>query len=212
MSFFKGMFGGGRTYKQSDNRGTYHNNIDIASAYWVQRNVKQKFEPFLLYKFKDEADAVRSLLDIECIRIAEDTEELICTEVLIYGYYPVEGNEFEAVLCGEEMSHHLFVNAKKAFIKNNGIKLNELEPAKDTQSPAKSKTKQISVQNEVKFLKETKQIKMGHTFTYRIYKGQTASSAVSFLEKNPVTENLLYIIVETPEGNYGRDIQGIYKE
>ncbi len=62
---------------------------------------------------------------------------------------------------------------------------------------------------QVKFVNEQTTVKMGHTFRYRMHKGP---SAVAFLEKNPVQENMLYIIVETPEGNYGRDIQGIYKE
>ena len=39
-----------------------------------------------------------------------------------------------------------------------------------------------------------------------------AASAKAFLQQNPVTQNLFYLVVETPEGNYCRDIQGIYTE
>ena len=48
--------------------------------------------------------------------------------------------------------------------------------------------------------------------TYRIYKGPDRVSAEAFLKENPVTRKFYYIIVETPEGNYCRDIQGVYKE
>ncbi|MBN2858382.1 MAG: hypothetical protein JXN63_08270 [Candidatus Delongbacteria bacterium] len=208
MSFLKNIFAKDRSYRQSDNRGTYHNSAEIATAYWVQRNTKQKFEPYLLYKFKDETDAVKALLDSGCVKLAEDTQELICTEVLIYGYYPVENEEYEAILCGEEMSVGLFIKAKKSFLKNNGIKINEKEPDGKEQL----KKKKHGHPELVKFVKEQTRVKMGHTFIYRMHKGPDAASAVAFLEKNPVQENMLYIIVETPEGNYGRDIQGIYKE
>lgn len=53
---------------------------------------------------------------------------------------------------------------------------------------------------------------MGSILTYQIYQGPDAAAAQTFLEQNPVTKSFYYIIVETPEGTYGRDIQGIYKE
>lgn len=37
----------------------------------------------------------------------------------------------------------------------------------------------------------------------------TAAAAKAFLSQNPVTENLVYLIVETPEGCFGRDISGM---
>jgi hypothetical protein len=48
--------------------------------------------------------------------------------------------------------------------------------------------------------------------TYRIHRAPEAQSAKLFLEINPVNEKFYYIVVETPEGNYARDIDGIYKE
>jgi hypothetical protein len=53
---------------------------------------------------------------------------------------------------------------------------------------------------------------MGSTFVYRIHKAPDSASAKAFLEKNSITQKLYYLVVETPEGNYCRDIQGIYRE
>ena len=50
------------------------------------------------------------------------------------------------------------------------------------------------------------------TMTFRVFKAPDAVSAKSFLQKNPVNRIFHYLVVETPEGNYGRDIDGIYKE
>ena len=47
---------------------------------------------------------------------------------------------------------------------------------------------------------------------YRIHRGPSAGAAKAFLQQNPVDQQFHYIVVETPDGNYRRDIQGIYKE
>jgi len=60
--------------------------------------------------------------------------------------------------------------------------------------------------------REDRQQKMGATFVYRVHTAPDAASAKAFLEKNPVPAKLFYLIVETPEGNYCRDVNGIYKE
>lgn len=39
-----------------------------------------------------------------------------------------------------------------------------------------------------------------------------AASARAFLQEYPVTQQLYYLVVETPQGNICRDIQGIYTE
>jgi phage FluMu protein Com len=48
--------------------------------------------------------------------------------------------------------------------------------------------------------------------TYEVYKGTDAESAKTFLLTNRVTKKLYYIIVETPEGNWGMDVKGLYLE
>jgi DNA topoisomerase VI subunit B len=49
-------------------------------------------------------------------------------------------------------------------------------------------------------------------FTYEVYRAPNAATAQDFLKRKAVTQPRYYIVVETPEGNYGRDTDGIYKE
>lgn len=71
---------------------------------------------------------------------------------------------------------------------------------------------------EVKFVRKYSETKTepltGATgiLHYEIYKARTAYAARAFLESKTVDERLHYLVVETPEGNWGRDINGIYKE
>jgi ssDNA-binding Zn-finger/Zn-ribbon topoisomerase 1 len=48
--------------------------------------------------------------------------------------------------------------------------------------------------------------------TYEVYKGTDAESAREFLLGKRVDEAQYYIVVETPEGNWGMDVKGLYLE
>lgn len=201
-----------KVYTEKDNRGTRHDTIEFATGYWIARMTSPHKDPFVLYSFAAEADARQALLELPCIHVAEDTGNLICTEpALIYGYYPTNEGNYEAILCGADLTHDLWAQAKASFIKHGGQPKGqgELEPGLTAASPVKAAKPQPS---KVVFVREDHQYKMGATFTYRIYKAPNAASAMAYLEQNPVTKQLFYIIIETPEGNYCRDIQGIYKE
>lgn len=49
---------------------------------------------------------------------------------------------------------------------------------------------------------------------YEVYRCNTRAVALKFLQSIPTTEipRLFYIIVETPQGNVGKDLQGIFDE
>ena len=48
--------------------------------------------------------------------------------------------------------------------------------------------------------------------TYEIYEAENAEKAKSFLSKKKVLEPNYYIVIETPEGNWGLDKMGIFLE
>jgi predicted Zn-ribbon and HTH transcriptional regulator len=48
--------------------------------------------------------------------------------------------------------------------------------------------------------------------TYEIYKGSDPETAKEFLGKKTVTQGMYYILVETADGNWGKDKDGIYLE
>ncbi|HEX4223009.1 MAG TPA: hypothetical protein VHZ97_11635 [Pseudonocardiaceae bacterium] len=50
------------------------------------------------------------------------------------------------------------------------------------------------------------------TATYRVYSGPGQRAALDFLRQTPVREELVYNIVETPEGNLGCDFIYIFRE
>lgn len=80
----------------------------------------------------------------------------------------------------------------------------------ETQASESEKTKSDSddITNDVKFIdKENKQGGI-----YEIYSANNAETAKGFLRSKEIDEIKYYCIVETPEGNWGKDINGIYLE
>jgi hypothetical protein len=196
-------------FREKDNQGTRHDTLSLANSYWMARISSPKKDPFVVYTFDSAEDAQNALLELPCIHLAEDTKNLICTEVLIFGFYPTEQSKYEAVVCGDDLTHELWQKAKDSFAKHGGTRKNDLEPEKDTARPAEAKEAKLG---EVRFVREDRTQMQGQTMIYRIHTAPDAASAKAFLEQNPVNQNFYYIVVETPEGNYCRDIQGMYKE
>ena len=197
-----------KSYTEKDNVGT-RQDLRQAKAYWTARMTSSKKDPFVLYMFDSEKDAREALLELPYIHIAADSQKLICTEVLDFGYYQTDRGEYEAIVCGSDLTHELWERAKASFSKHGGRRKNDLEP--ERRSPPASKAK-MAQPGKVVFVREDRQQRMGMTLIYRIHKGPDAASAKAFLEQNPVTKPLHYIVVETPQGNYCRDTDGIYKE
>jgi len=217
MGLMKNLFGSssneksGKTFREKDNMGTRHDSENIASAYWMARITSPKKNPFVIYSFDTGQAAKEALLELPCIHEASDTGNLICTDVLIFGYYKTEAGTYEAIVCGDDLTHELWAQAKQSFVKHGGKPRGdgELEPKKKA-APAKKPAPKKK--GKVVFVREDRQSRMGVTFIYRVHKGPDAATAKEFLEQNPVSKQFYYIVVETPEGNYCRDIQGMYKE
>lgn len=200
---------GAKKYKEKDNLGTRHDNVEFATGYWMSRMSQVRKDPYVMYVFDNGDDAREALLELPCIHAAADTGNLISTEILIFGYYQRDDGKYEAIICGDELTYELWEQAKESFARHGGERKNDLEPEKRAAAPPKTVTGDAS---KVVYVREDRQQQMGQTMIYRIHKGPDAASAKAFLEKNPVSRQFYYIVVETPEGNYCRDIQGIYKE
>jgi hypothetical protein len=198
-----------KEFLAADNRGSEHFDQALAAAYWTYREENAKTDPFILYTFPNESGAREALLELPCIHIAKDTGKMICTEFLTYGYYKT-GDGYEAVLCGDKLTPKLWESAKASFEKHGGKLKNELRPEK---ASVKAEPEKAGEASKIEFVREDHQDSMSGTpCVYAIYSGPDEASAMAFLERQKVDKNYYYIVVETPDGNFCRDIEGIYKE
>lgn len=160
------------SFTEKDNRGTRHETMDHASAYWMARMAKQKKAPFVMYRFPAEADARQALLDLPCIHVAENSDKLICTETLIFGYWRADDGKYEAVVCGSDLTHDLWRQAKASFESHGGTRKNDLPPERPAGPP---KQQGPPFLGRVAFVREQHQPGQGGIATYRIYKAPDCS-------------------------------------
>jgi hypothetical protein len=57
-----------------------------------------------------------------------------------------------------------------------------------------------------------KQNNLGLTDTYEEWTAPSSSAAKAYLNTRTITQRQYYVVVETPEGNWGKDVAGIYQE
>jgi hypothetical protein len=198
-----------KTYRQSDNKGTFQNTVSKASSYWmVQRPSQRNKPPFLLYTFSSEQSARSALLALSYIHVAQDTGNLICAYMMEYGYYAAtegenSGGLYEAIICGHDLTPQRFEETTAAFLQNGGVKKNDQPPTQTEPARNLEKGDVSAVKYKEDFVKDGNR--------YKVYTAPDKASALAYLEQNAVTEPSYYLIVDTPQGGIGRDIDGIYE-
>src|SRR5262249_32228720 len=146
---------------EKDNLGTRHDTERIATAYWMTRLMEPASDPFILYDFQSEKAARDALLELPCIQVAQDSGNLICTEVLIFGHYPTKEGWHEAVICGRLFSRALFDAAKTSFVKHGGRPHLQGERAPEIDAPAPAKPRAKGSASSVAFIREERSVVMG---------------------------------------------------
>ena len=197
-------------YLEKDNLGTRHDTEQKANNYWISRIAMPEKHPFTLFKFTSGSDAEQAFLELPYIHKAKDTNNLICKRPLIFGYYKTKEDTYEAILCGKDLTLDEFNKAENAFKKHGGILKNNLKPSNSGENKKKNEENIDKVGNtdNVKFNKKYQE----GPFTYEFYLANNKADAMAFLSKKTIEKSLYYICVDTPEGNFGRDINGVYEE
>ena len=198
-----------KIYYESDNMGTRQDTVELANAYWLVERFGQSVKPpFTLYTLPSKDAAEQALLEMPFIHRAADSGKLICDRLMTFGCYETTLNgiptgEYEALITGRDFTLEEFRMAEDAFKRHGGRLKNHDEP-----SPLVKAGKAKGSASKVKYRETRTENGM---YTYEIYSAPDKASAMEFLKGKPVTKRLYYIIVDTPEGGFGRDIDGIYQ-
>ena len=204
-----------KKYFESDNRGMLVNTMSKSLAYWLgERFSSPRKDPFVYYIFTNAQDAEAAMLDLPYIHLAYDTGNLVCDHLFRYGYFAVTNNgtltgEYDAFIAGADLTHEMWTQIHEVFKAHNGTKKNDLEPEKTTATTAaRPSAPPAGDAAKVRFVRENRK----DASVWRTHSAPTKADAVAFLATQSVTQPLYYVVVETPEGNYGRDKDGFYQE
>jgi uncharacterized membrane protein YhaH (DUF805 family) len=201
---------GEKTYYERDNRGMRVETMDQSIAYWIGERMQSiRKDPFVYYIFKNMGDARNAMLALPFIHLASDTGEIICDEVFRFGYFAVTNNglftgEYDAFVTGADFTLEQWKKTDEIFAKYNGVKKNDLKPEANSQTVPSA----VGDVTKVQFVREDRD----NTSVWRVFKASCKADAIAFLAEQTVIRPLFYIVVETPEGNFGKDKDGIYQE
>lgn len=197
--------------RERDNIGMRCETEGEGEAYFVSLFQKDP-EPIIFYFFDTKEGATEALSEVSCMAVAKDSGKLICTEILTFGVFPAVDRDdtrtWGALLAGKSLSYEIWSEARECFNKHGGRMRREDGPPPKTTSPTK---KGKGDSNLVKFSHERSDIVAGAPATYRHYKAPDKASAIVWLQQNPVDKRSFFLVVETPEGTFARDIQGIFE-
>lgn len=197
-------------YFEKDNHGTLQDTVQKADAYWFNRNFGTgKPEPYLLYAFKTADEAKKALTGIDFIHVAADTGMLISLKICHYGFYHTQSGHWEAFVGGGDLTLADFNHIKTLFISNNGFVINEKAPEKNA-NEINNAGGTVDISKVIFKEKYQKPADATRFFTYEIFEAPDKATAIKFLEGKTVVEPLYYLLVDTPQGSFGKDNGGIY--
>jgi hypothetical protein len=194
-----------------NNQGTYFDTIEQSMAYWLARTAKPENsrEPFVYYVFSNEFDARSALLELPYIHEDKDTGKPVCDEIFSFGNYQgqIDGkptDEYHAFVAGAELTVEMWQNLHDTFKKFGGRIHDDCKPVENVESVSSSKGNAKTVV----FVREDKT----DMATYLTYKASCKTDAMAFLSEQQITKSAYFVVVETPDGNFGKDILGVYVE
>ncbi len=196
-----------KKYYESENLGDRYSTLDAANAYWHTRMFNpSRVHPFTMYFMPSIEDGWEALAKLPYLHTASDSNQLIADRMVSYGCYAYEcdGKKYiEAFVSGDDLTDDEIAFAEQAFIEFGGNKKNT-----DTSRSHPLIHRKPGKASQVKF----KCNENGNGRVYEVYSAPSRAAAEDFLKKHPVNKRLYYIVVETPEGNFGRDIDGCFRE
>ena len=206
-------------FTEADNVGTRLETAEKATAHWLASlaahskgvntnggglHIKGATSPpFVAYTFKDRATAENAITSLSYIKRTGDTGNLISTELINFGYYEDPPGVFEVLIFGESLTQKMYDETMKKLAASGGKLKDHREPP---QKIARNSAAPAAV--PVAFVRTEKK----GQFTYHIYRGPGKESALACLKTLSLPKKFEYHIVETPEGNFGRDVTGMFEE
>lgn len=201
-----------------DNLGTRYQDAAHARTVWLASHLTT-YTPVVIYHFPTLDAAHQAITQLSFIHEAADTGDLIATEVVEFGCFVNEDGQGEVMICGKGFTLNRWQEAMDKLAAAGGILHREqkpeaqpsatITPAAPEERPAVLAAPAAPTKTDsVTFVSEDHK----GMHTYRVHRAPSKAAAIAFLQANPVTQNYLYLIVETPEGDFGRDINGIYEE
>ena len=167
--------------------------------------------PFVQYTFDTEEAANNALLKLPYIHRATDSGSLVCSELLRFGVYrddivnDPEYGKFNAIISGKGFTKAMYDQMCSICAEAGATRYGGIEP-KIGDGTKTNTTTTKAVGDSKKVIFDKKEIRGNKTYFW--YDAPSKVDALAFLDTQIVTQPLHYVVVYTPEGNFGKDKDG----
>jgi hypothetical protein len=197
-----------RQMRELQRRGWRHDNRDAAeTGFWEP--ARKAAWPHVAYSFPDYESARRAVGQLSFIDVAT-TGELRSREGVHFGIYELE-NQFVAFVGGAAMSFLMWRECMAVFGRGNGAASFQVSEAPGLNLELPNPAHLSGPAAQVFFDRDYD----GDGDDYRhyvLFKGPGEAGARAFLRRLAEPPPGIYLVVETPAGQWGRDADGYYKE
>jgi len=201
-----------KSYVESDNRGTRIQDMNGYKGFLMQQFMNSA--PFVQYTFDTAEDANSALLKLPFIHRAKDSNRLICSELFSFGVYrdeipsDPEYGKFNAIIAGKGFTRVMYDQMCSICTEAGATKYGGIEPKMEAATKTNATTTKTPGDSK-KVIFAEKAIRGNKTYFY--YDAPSKADALVFLDTQTVTQPLHYVVVYTPEGNFGKDKDGGYE-
>ena len=197
-----------RQMRELQRRGWWHDNRDVAeTGFWEP--ARNAGWPHVAYSFPDYESARRAVGQLSFIDVTT-TGELRSREEVHFGIYELE-NLFVAFAGGAAMSFLMWRECMAVFGRGNGAVSFQVSEAPGLNLELPNPEHLSGPAAQVYFDRDYD----GEGEDYRhyvLFKGPGEAGARAFLHRLAQPPQGIYLVVETPAGQWGRDADGYYKE
>ena len=205
-----------KSYIESDNRGTRIQDMHGYRLFLSEQmmSLMNDSRPFVQYTFETAEAANNVLLKLPYIHRATDSGRLICSECLSFGVYRDENpndpeyGKFNAIIAGKGFTKAMYDQMCSICTEAGATRYGGIEPKIEDETKTNATTTKATGDPK-KVIFAEKAIRGNNT--YFCHDAPSKADALAFLEAQIVTQPLHYVVVYTPEGNFGKDKEGGYE-
>lgn len=182
----------------------------LQRSFWEQAEADPENFKYVAYRFPSMADARAALLHLSFISEAPGGQ-LKCHRDLQFGFYPHQ-DKFVCFVGGTELHYALWREASAVLPELPGAEYFRVSTAPEVMLEIPDIEQLLRDENLKVEHVENREGEGDDYSQYYVYKAPDKQNALEFLKRARVSEPGVHVIVQTPEGTWGKDENGIYQE
>lgn len=195
-------------------RGRFHAlRVDAEREFWGPAGTNPLCR-YVAYWYAEEGDARSALAHLSFIEDRGFSKPMLCTPDLDFGVYREVENEREryiAFVGGPALTHMLWREANVRLGRHEEASEHKVSDPPERRAVVPDPATVGGKAASVELMREGEGEGDDFAYYYR-FKAPNKESAQAYLKKVAVAEPGLFVVVETPEGHWGKDLRGIYRE